>query len=882
MRKGLFIGLGGSGIATVARLKAQLFQCTYNYDKSAMDAGCTFIFYDNDEKAIEDIIQNPELQKMMDNCPVIDRNKEYISAREVSPMNAYCVARNADASDANSQRLLEWAIDPTVPGHFQFHSELDHGCTSRMEGRIALYSIKKRFERCIIAGLQKMHETIEEDAQPPEIWVFASSNGGTGSSALLDVLYLVDRWYKTILEDNDPYLRLVLFMPKVYIDKNIDAVKYYACNAYATLWELNEFRNDAVAKKDGNKFGRFAIQPDMPYWNNLLPWSVCKFVIAIDSEDQKGHLIDTAQMYKNAAEICYSMYVSNAFMGIDNPIRYFEPRSSCCEPFEWSPFVVGVGRKSIKKADDFLKEYIRRRFRFDVLDGLFGGTFEEYLPTYNRQKLAVTNFADECILSHLINFDNPILSGESSLYARYKAEFDSIIIPFAEDIGRHFDAHDFMFECRKKKASLEKNLSELKIYYLDTIKKTVLERVEHCIVDYGLEYTFGLLALVDDEYCEQSLVEKFQSLKNKNNIIDIEDDVVDIKVGFWGKNAEYMVAKLEEYKEACLFRAVSDAILSILQDITERPHGLLEKIRHGDSTCKGIRKIANIVKNERESYKNQYLELCKLFAQTKHDISTDFFPNVSKFVTGQDPLVKWRQNHLFEQLYSSIVPLDLTKDLSNVDHVGLGTPPIRYANPLGSLASILDKLKTLNTFSFTDMVMCLVDEKEMLAIFHNNIDRFIEHVMDHCSAVQRWLDMPLRDAFYEAFREKGNVDANKLEAYKYNFMQSISVFYPKKPGVVKEHEDKWLFIGKDADFAMEFGDMYNINNAFFHDNSLGHSMQVYKFEIGLSFYDYKYFDVISAMYKSEKVKIESHGSGCHIHKGFVHRDIESAYQELIK
>ena len=120
MRKGLFIGLGGSGIATVARLKAQLFQCAYNYDKSAMDAGCTFIFYDNDEKAIEDIIQNPELQKMMDNCPVIDRNKEYISAREVSPMNAYCVARNADASDANSQRLLEWAIDPTVPGHFQF------------------------------------------------------------------------------------------------------------------------------------------------------------------------------------------------------------------------------------------------------------------------------------------------------------------------------------------------------------------------------------------------------------------------------------------------------------------------------------------------------------------------------------------------------------------------------------------------------------------------------------------------------------------------------------------------------------------------------------------------------------------------------------------
>ena len=61
MPKGIFIGLGGAGVATVARLKALLLQRTYGGNMEAMSQDCSFIFYDTDSYLKDLILESIRL-----------------------------------------------------------------------------------------------------------------------------------------------------------------------------------------------------------------------------------------------------------------------------------------------------------------------------------------------------------------------------------------------------------------------------------------------------------------------------------------------------------------------------------------------------------------------------------------------------------------------------------------------------------------------------------------------------------------------------------------------------------------------------------------------------------------------------------------------------
>jgi len=215
MPKGLFVGLGGAGITTVARLKALLFQRAYGSDKRAMDEDCSFIFYDTDKMSIRNALSDAELQRMMGGYPVIDLGNEFIDAGCTSPYNMYLRAKQASDSDEIAQRMLEWAIGPNVEGHFCFpQKKLDEGAgADRMAGRMGFLFKRCEFEEKIRSGLIKFGQPLfaeggNLEVEHPSIWVFSSSNGGTSSSALLDVLYLIDRLYKHVINNVDPYLRL--------------------------------------------------------------------------------------------------------------------------------------------------------------------------------------------------------------------------------------------------------------------------------------------------------------------------------------------------------------------------------------------------------------------------------------------------------------------------------------------------------------------------------------------------------------------------------------------------------------------------------------------------------------------------------------------------
>ena len=904
MPKGIFIGLGGAGVTTVARLKALLFQRAYGSSKADLDADCTFIFYDTDSRAKDGACKDEELRKMMGTNPVIDEANEYIDAGYTVPYSMYQLAKNAPLTDEISQRMLEWAIDPDVPGHFQLPNKPLGVCAGahRMAGRTGFLFKRYVLERKIMAGLSKFQEQLfAEDGnlavEHPLIWVFSSSNGSTSSSVLLDVLYLVDRLYKARVVDCNPYLHLVLYMPKAFMDVNEMSVNYYALNAYSTLWELNAFRADAVIDNDGRKFGTFAVQPDRREWANLIPWKVCRYVMAVDTESDDGRRVRIDQMYANTAETCYFMHTGASgqtmVSGLDNDFETGGPfygtyRTSQTDRFKWANFVLGSGYKAINKADDFLKDYVRRRFRYDVLGyGLLGPELRQVWPNQEDLKCAVKSFVEEYILKHLIDIDRPGRSDRLSLYRQYEKIFaEALFIPYP--INRE-DAEQFAFECRKTIAECERTFDLSKKSYIEMIQNSVLEGMEKNIVEHGLLYTYQLLDLVDDGYCELVVSDQLEKMRRHLHLSELETDInhiihtkTNIIQNIFG-NAEGVLKRdleyrLGQYRDACLLSFVTEGILSIIRDITQEKVGLLEYLRKGDRNHLGLRGLMNQVQNEYGHSVMACRELATTFRKTADDVCNDYFPRVHEFVNQDET---WKSGHLFESLYDSIVPLDSTISDAGNDEAGFARRPIR-SEMARILFDIKEQMKTNGReCRFANAVLCQPGEAPSeLKNYLLCVDGFIEDVIHGCAyPINAWLDKPLESVFDECFVKDGILDVAAKQEYCNRFSYSVPLFYPVAHRAMAQVETRRLFVGNSPEFAVQLGyTPQNCDEQFVLDKSCDHRLVVLKYEVGHNFYDYEYFDMLNRIYEDHREQIEREAIGCHIHKEFVYRDIAKAYE----
>ncbi len=904
MPKGIFIGIGGTGVTTVSRLKALLFKRAYNCDKEAMDNDCTFIFYDTDAGAKDDALADSELQMMMGRYPVIDQSTEYIDAGTTAPYNTYADARNSRLSDATKQRLLEWAIDPNVKGHFQMpQKQLSEGAgAQRMAGRTGIYCSIDDMEDKILAGLQGMQKLAKQghnlNVEHPAIWVFSSSNGGTSSSALMDVLYLADRLYKANVANADPYLRLVLYMPKAFIDVNKDNALTYGRNAYATLWELNEFRADLFQRNDGNKFGAFAVQPDKTDWKGRAPWGVCSYVMAVDTESQSGN-VSMRQMYNNTAEMCYFLHTGAAgksmISQLDNDLSINGPyahnlRTAMDDPFKWAKFVVATGYKAITKADDFLKDYVRCRLRYDLFGyGLMGFDIDKIIPERENRIAAAKQFATDYILKHLANVEKMDASPKGSLYTNYKTEFEKIVIPSESEVPSKEEwasmGTNFTTNCKEMMRSLQNKFDDpsqggSKAWYIDQIEHSVMEGVDKNIVDYGLKYTYSLLTIVDDGYCETTVMGK---LKQKNNLAELENEINNvIDNNRPKKGIGDLVVKMEEYRKACIKELAIEHIHSIITDITAEKNGLLEYIRKGNLSHKGIAGIMETVNAVFGSYKKKYQELTSSFSKTSQEVCSDYFPKVHTFVETGDI---WVRNNEFEVLYSSILPLNTADGAEVFESINYGCPPIRKTDDKG-LAPLLSEIKIKvpnHTLLFADMAMSnpQTSFNGIYADFTKHLNEYIEGTLTANNMVKVWLDKPLETVFDESFMADGEVDTKKRTQYIAKFTASIPVFYPCATGATPQVTERLLYVGASIDFASKLG--YNegdANRQYKTDNNIGNRFLVCKIEVGHNFYDYKYFNTIKNYYESERRTIENLGSGCHIHQAFVHRDIVTSFEQL--
>lgn len=255
----IIIGLGGSGVKSVARLKWRL----KNYYKAISLAK------DSDRErdvelnrfmsrlsflAVDTVSYDKILQEDPEGGKYIHRE---LSRDEYIAVGGFVPARYIQQQYDASPSLQSWWNRNYNPPQ----NTIEDGAKRvRSLGRLALYQARSRIRAEITKSVGSVNAIIAQEAQRGlvaagdaskrmEVFIFSGTCGGTGSGMVLDI---IDMCCVAITRlGAEPSINIILTMPGVYVQQQYskkngeELARAYAANAYAFFKELSHMIHDA-------------------------------------------------------------------------------------------------------------------------------------------------------------------------------------------------------------------------------------------------------------------------------------------------------------------------------------------------------------------------------------------------------------------------------------------------------------------------------------------------------------------------------------------------------------------------------------------------------------------------------------------------------------
>lgn len=292
----LVIGVGGSGIQTLARLR----RAVRDDSRPSISAVDNIKLLGID--AVDITGQMPELP-----IGTTLGTDEYLNVCR-DAFNPRSYVRQRLASDA---WLNSWWDPSYVPPDENLTKGLKR---SRMLGRLAFHrsamnvnaAIRDSMSQALEADSQMLGRARMEAAGQLTVFVLAGTTGGTGSSGFAQTLYGVHLAAKSLNVKVDVWP--VLFLPnvvqKVYSSKP-HLERAHLSNAYAFFKEL-----DAFISVDGTLDDLFVAPGDMRL--GISAQEIAKGVICIGSQLGDGHVLAQADVYELAATALFELLLTDA------------------------------------------------------------------------------------------------------------------------------------------------------------------------------------------------------------------------------------------------------------------------------------------------------------------------------------------------------------------------------------------------------------------------------------------------------------------------------------------------------------------------------------------------------------------------------------------
>lgn len=856
--KTYFIGLGGCGLKTVSEIQKRL-RVLPNVEKDY-----AFTYIDTDEKTYNNI----------NNKEIVISSTDFKNMGATNPYAKYDQIFSKQNRDANEDRFLEWVISQE-PRHMVLkNAPMNDGAEAkRNQGRVAIYNCYGDIVDELETKIKKFEELVpnpETNTRDVDIWVVASSCGGTGSSNLIDVLYLINRIAHPVVSgEGEPNLKLVLYMPQPFVDKN-DHNNNYPLNAYACLWELNAFR---TAKENGmgQTFEPFAVRPTR-IGEKVLDFPLYKFAIPIDVEtNSKSKLNVDTNLYPTIAEMIYYMTTGTAAnalcSNLSNDVAHLEMVNGQTRS------LVGYGFRAIKKANNELIDYLTKRGIYEVLN--FGLLDKTRLGSIDEEKV---KFANKTILSNLVSLDLQYSKG-TEVYKFHTGEMDPESIE--NKVKRIVDAEakvdpetldEGTLKRKLKKiadisSSIEINQAKKKVF--DSIIAAIDIEVNDQIVDNGVEYTLELLHNVDDYYLEQlkSYIET-EEFPSQDALMKKCKTVCDkyAKDGYRKRSYADVDKALKNYKDALIRHISLSLTRDVINNLTESQTGYLEIIRKGDRReFAGLRPLKEALAKTRDKYKADYTDLAEAFRKTKSDAMTVCLPNLAELATGPNNS-DWAPDNFFDQLYQgSILEQETLKN--GMDEIMV---PVRKSPKNFGLKDFLGKIDPDR-----NIFIGIIKDKPF------NLELNVEKRISECivavvkaeannsqTSAGQWIARELKDEIYNPILLSKEIYKSTDDLFNdFKDTSRVPVFFPTNGGYPSA--ERLMFVGSDIKLAEKLG--YATTNdrmQWVSDDNMKDRFMIMRMPEGLGYDMYKYYSNYKLFYESNINEVRSKKYGCHIHQRF--------------
>lgn len=869
--KHIFIGLGGSGVSTVSKVKYKIYEkikpTSLQSRLDLLNHDYRFIFIDTDNKDINSA--NKEFASRFEGGKekFINENKELVDLGLNNPKAIYREAKN-NTNIRLLKRIVESCNDK-VAAKMANITMRDGAGAFRMQSRISFSKMSDDFISKLRTSITDLNSIDKGATEQSTIyyWVVGSSNGGTGSGIVNDVLYYVNMLHKQIINDEDPSVVLMLYMPQFYIDANSTKDRYPK-NAFSTMSEIEAFQCAAMDKDYNTVFHRLALLKDYHQFDTETPYRPFRYCIPIDYQTEEDtNFGNIKNMYQNTAEMLYYLHSgegAGSFKStMSNSIEDVKVKDA-------KSFLIPMGYIALRKPEKDFEDYMLIRLKYELVKyGIIGAN---ELTTEEKRKQAEITYNN--IISKVL-FDGGADSFSRKLKSLVEKRLDEDL---PDNIIRDSDnkplnklptnvsnetAENIIIDVER---AIKRN-GLLKEETLKTIENNLWDWVEENSIKYGLEYVKDILFELDG-YCTDLYnsyildsgkgVSKRKAKQNNiaslaDNLDSLYNEALEIKLAerIKGSNHQDVIKYfncLKEYVSAKLDFVIHDEIYDILRDLCFDNNGSIDKIQHYVSALMGE---AYQLLNTDKGVEVEYSHLAKDFSRKIEDVTSVYLPDIQDFADG----FGWKEN-LFSDLYKEII------EPSNRFDRGKGFIPARNGGSR-SLEGFLNSVKTLNNEKLVHQGF-INNEKVHLFINHRvtNKKKILEDILSFATSTMTALcngnktitdfrakTLPI--LFDELSNEEREVIRKRLSPmlfFTYNRAKMNNLLETYNFYVANTREIAENILQYDS----------NDRNSIFSASSDPSSMFIIKSRVGIAFDFYRTYNTIKREYDATAEKEEFH------------------------
>lgn len=889
--RNIFIGLGGSGVNTVAALKYKIYANSPGENPfERMEQNYKFLFVDTDQADIDKMNTYYKSKYENGRKQFIDPNNDLLNLGKINPRAVYeeAKAKKPAQRSAIDNALLEACSEVTVTTLKSY--TLNEGAGAfRYNSRIAFARVADDFVGMLKRCIQQLLDTRSAGTEGVTLryWVVGSCNGGTGSGTFNDVLYLTNKVHKTFRHREEPKVTLVLYMPRFYIDAN-RGDKKFICNAQAAFHEINGYQAMSLTGMESMQsiVHQMMFQPDnLQIEENIRyrPFSSC---IPIDIQTENGNsLMDSSNMYSNTSELLYFIHQSQ---GRDPEASSFKSHADNyldevvgTEPMN---FLEPMGYVALRKPVSEFENYIQHRLQLDLLKyGLLSPLSEEIslqaeiaalyhdliaTELFEGKKDTFSALVDSLVSSQISrSFSDNLLKEDGVTRRRLtsgisQAAADKVVSQFTmaiEDVYEGRETGDSELNRFSKKAVLER------------IKENLWKWVEEQTLVNGLNYVQQVLDGLDLYASE--ILSAYATGRQADGVSSLTENLRQIQAqlpDLYHKADEITLKErlrldsneddIRQYYTQLLayIRAKGNLLLAekkydLLAALCKGDNGLIDKIRFY------IHKLRSAAVQAVKGPEKNYYSLARFFENSSRDITTVYLPDISKFIKNGG----WEPDNYFSRLYGEV--LEPSAQLI----AGYGFRPVRREKESSE--------KSVETF-LRKTILCNKQDMITEGYYHeeegdsystlfrrnrwsDNPAKIIEDLLNYVKRTYEQTYRPgvLSERWYGVSLEQLYTQLTQSEREKIQAVLYPQLFYSYKNAIIDNSKELRYVITPSIQMATDVFNFQDGSPDWRRDELTSTSVAyMLRAKIGLPLTSYMPYDMINEHYNREINKVIYH------------------------